>query len=224
VFEVVLSVAPVDEGRWVPFRGERRCGRRQIEREVGSKPLGQNTRGRRHSAVRVECGEPHGARDVREHAQWAAAAQRVDERGDIDGSPLGVVMEKLALFSLPYPSTAAVRGPTLVDEGRRLRFSLICDDEGRERYASVLFIKPRAFRKRAETYCTAWHVKETYDTVCEVDDSEWVAELRRDAVPEWRDRWVMRHFMIYVDGFGCLEVIAESAELESAVAKNSGGT
>lgn len=101
---------------------------------------------------------------------------------------------------------------------------MVCDDEGREHRVGVLFSKPRAFRKREETYCTAWHVKETYDTVCEVDDSEWVAELRRDAVPEWRDRWVMRHFMIYVDGFGCLEVVAESAELESEVVKNSGGT
>jgi hypothetical protein len=133
-------------------------------------------------------------------------------------------MEKSKLFSLPCPSTSAVRGPSLVDEGRRLVFTLVCDDDGRERGACVVFSKPRAFRKRAETYCTAWHVKDTYDTVCEVDDSEWVAELRRDAVPEWRDRWVMRHFMIYVDGFGCLEVVAESAELESEVVKNSGGT
>lgn len=33
----------------------------------------------------------------------------------------------------------------------------------------------------------------------------------------------MRHFMIYVDSFGCLEVVAESAVLYDGV-KNSGGT
>ena len=78
----------------------------------------------------------------------------------------------------------------------------------------MLFVKPRAFRKREETYCTIWHLENTYDTVCEITESDWVAELRRDAVPEWRDRWVMRHFIIYVDSFGCLEVIAESAALD----------
>ena len=63
----------------------------------------------------------------------------------------------------------------------------------------------------------------TYDSVCEIEESDWVAELRQDAVAEWRDHWVMRHFMIYLDGFGCLEVVAESASLEDGT-KNSGGT
>jgi hypothetical protein len=132
-------------------------------------------------------------------------------------------MKKSPLFSLPCPSTAIVRGPTLVDGDRGLLLSLVCDDDGRERSSGVLFVKPRAFRKREETYCTAWHVTDTYDTVCEIAESDWVAELRRDAVAEWRDHWVMRHFMIYLDGFGCLEVVAESASLENG-AKYSGGT
>lgn len=133
-------------------------------------------------------------------------------------------MEKLPLFSLPCPSTAAVHGPTLVDQDRGLLLWLVCDDDGRERQAGVLFVKPRAFRKREEIYCTGWHLKDAYDTVCEVKESDWVTELRNDAVPEWRDRWVMRHFIIYVDSFGCLEVIAESAVLDDEGDKNSAGT
>ena len=123
-------------------------------------------------------------------------------------------MEKVSLFSLPCPSTGAMHGPTLVDQDRGLLLSLVCDDDGRERQLGVLFVKPRAFRKREETYCTGWQVKDAYDTVCEVKGSDWVAELRNDAVPEWRDRWVMRHFIIYLDSFGCLEVVAESAALD----------
>ena len=133
-------------------------------------------------------------------------------------------MEKLPLFSLPCPSTAAIREPTLVDQDRGLLLSLACDHEGRERPSGVLFVKPRAFRKREEIYCTGWHVKDAYDTVCEVKGSDWVTELRNDAVPEWRDYWVMRHFIIYVDSFGCLEVIADSAVLDVESDKNSGGT
>lgn len=112
----------------------------------------------------------------------------------------------------------------MVDEERGLLLSLVCDDDGNERQTGVLFVKPRAFRKREEIYCTVWHVTDTYDTVCEVTESDWVTELRSDAVPEWRDRWIMRHFIIYVDSFGCLEVVAESASLEDAGAKNPGGT
>jgi hypothetical protein len=132
------------------------------------------------------------------------------------------MMEKLPLFSLPYSSTAAIHGPTLVDEDRGLLLSLVCD--GRERQTGVLFIKPRALRTRAEIYCTIWHLTDTYDTVCEVKESDWVAELRNDAVPEWRDRWAMRHFIIYADSFGGLEVVAESAVLDDKGDKNSGGT
>ncbi len=132
-------------------------------------------------------------------------------------------MEKQPLFSLPCPSTAVIRGPTLVQD-RGLQLSLVCDDDGRERAIGVLFVKPRAFRKREETYCTAWHVEGAYDTVCEIKGSDWVAELRNDAVPEWRDRWVMRHFMIYLDSFGCVEVVAESVVLDGDGAKNSAGT
>ena len=131
-------------------------------------------------------------------------------------------MEKLPLFSLPYPSTAAIQGPILIDQDRGMLLSLVCDENGQQQPAGVLFIKPRAFRRREEIYCTEWHVKDVYDTVCEIKNSDWVAELRKDAVPEWRDRWVMRHFMIYVDGFGCLEVVAASASLDGDGVRNSG--
>lgn len=133
-------------------------------------------------------------------------------------------MEKVPLFSLPCASTAAIQGPTLIDQDRGLLLSMVCDDDGQQRSVGVLFVKPRAFRKREETYCTGWHVNDAYDTVCEIQGSDWVEELRAAAVPEWRDYWVMRHFMIYVDSFGCLEVVAESAVLDEASVKNSGGT
>lgn len=136
-------------------------------------------------------------------------------------------MKKTPIFALPLPSSAAVQGPTFVDDERGLTLSITCaDDDGRPRSSAVVFKTPRAYRQRAETYCTAWHVQDTFDTICEVVDSEWVEELRRDAVPEWRDKWALRHFMIFLDGFGCLEVAAESAALESASSgsRDAGGT
>ena len=133
-------------------------------------------------------------------------------------------MTKLRLFSLPCPSTTAIQDPSLIDRDGRLHLSLVCDDDKCRRQTGVFFVKPRAFRQRAEIYCTGWHLTDTYDTICEILESDWVMELRKDAVPEWRDRWAMRHFIIYVDGFGCLEVIAESAVLDDEGDKQSGGT
>lgn len=130
-------------------------------------------------------------------------------------------MKKHQLFTLPYPSTSTIQEPRLLDKTEGLYLSMICDDDGSACPVSVLFVKPRAFRKRTEVYCKEWHIKDLYDTVCEIGESDWVTELRNDAVPEWRDRWVMRHFMIYVDSFGCLEVIAESAELSEMEEKDS---
>lgn len=133
-------------------------------------------------------------------------------------------MTKQELLILPFPSSAIISGPVLCTDNGDLLLSMDFDDDGEKRSSALRFVKQRAFRKRAETYCTGLHVKDVYDTVCEVHESEWVAELCNDAAPEWRDHWVMRHFMIYVDGFGCLEVIAESAALDEIGLKNSDGT
>lgn len=132
-------------------------------------------------------------------------------------------MQKLKVLELPLPSTALIHGPSLCTNGGDLLLSLDFDDEGWRRSACLRFAKQRAFQKRAETYCTAWHVTDTFDTVCEVQGSKWVQELRAASQVEWRDHWVMRHFIIYVDSFGCLEVVAESASLDDRT-KNSGGT
>lgn len=132
-------------------------------------------------------------------------------------------MKKQALLTIPVPSTAIVRGPTLCTDAGNLLLSMELDDDGRKRSICLRFVKQRAFRKRSEIYCTPWHIEDVYDVVCEIHGSEWVDELRTAAAPEWRDRWVMRHFMIYVDSFGCLEVIADSVVLDDAF-KNSGGT
>ena len=122
---------------------------------------------------------------------------------------------KKELFSLPCSCSAIVNGPALKDAGSSLALSMVCDDDGQIWSLRVLFDKPRAFRTRAEIYCTVWHSEHAYETVCEVLKSKWVAQLRRVAVPEWREYWVMRHFMIFIDEFGCLEVVAESAKLVS---------
>ena len=135
-----------------------------------------------------------------------------------------MMSQKKSILVLPFASTAVISGPALCMDGADLLLSMDFDDEGETRTICLRFLQHRAHRFRSECYCTAWHIEEVYDTVCKVSGSKWIKELRVDAVPEWRDYWVMRHFMIYVDSFGCLEVVAESAVLDETIVKNSGGT
>ncbi|WP_157870653.1 hypothetical protein [Azospira oryzae] len=123
-------------------------------------------------------------------------------------------MKKQKILELPFPSTSVIHSPVLCTSGGNLVISMDFDNEGQALSARLKFIKQRAFRKRSESYCTDWHIVDVYDTVCEVEESDWVSELRVACPSEWRDQWTMRHFMIYLDSFGCVEVIAESALLE----------
>ncbi len=76
--------------------------------------------------------------------------------------------------------------------------------------SGVEFRHVLAMRKRAERCCTAWHIEGAYDTLTEVEDSPWVQEMRADTNAQWRDKWAMHHYLIYLDSVGCFEAIAES--------------
>jgi hypothetical protein len=127
------------------------------------------------------------------------------------------------ILTLPFASTAVAQSPQLLTVGADLVLAVEFIENGLQGPFWLRFRKHRAHRMRAESYCTPWHIESVYDTLCEVASSPWIDELRAAAAPEWRDYWVMKHFMIYVDSFGCLEVVAESAVLEDS-SKNAGGT
>jgi len=47
-----------------------------------------------------------------------------------------------------------------------------------------------------------------YDTLIEVCDSEWIAELSKIS-PEWAEVWKPRHYAIFLDGYGLYEFLAK---------------
>ena len=120
--------------------------------------------------------------------------------------------EKGAIGSIPCPSTEIVGTPVVESVGAALSLSFEFEDDDDVRFASGIdFDGVRAFRKRAESLCSAWHIEDAYDTVVEVNGSEWVSELKADGNAQWRDHFPMRHFMIYLDSFGVLEVVGAEA-------------
>ena len=122
-------------------------------------------------------------------------------------------MDQYPLFSIRGPSTGTVDGPHLQTVEGDLILSLTVDDRSQLVTTKIVFAKTRAIRQRNEPYCTSWHVQDAYDTVCEVRPSSWVAELLKASHLSKSQEFVLRHFIIYLDDFGRLEVIAESAQL-----------
>lgn len=83
------------------------------------------------------------------------------------------------------------------------------------------FRRVRAFRFRAEAHCTAWYFGEAYDALAEVEQSDWVRELK--AVNDAAARWEIHHYLIYLDGDGAHEFAAESFEWISERSATSAG-
>lgn len=82
---------------------------------------------------------------------------------------------------------------------------------GAHRESGVRFRHVQAFQRRAGIYSTSWHLQ-AYDRVLEIVDSPWAEDLREAAAQPWRDRWVLRHFLLYIDGEGAFEALAEDVE------------
>ncbi|WP_275727456.1 hypothetical protein [Arthrobacter sp. Cr_A7] len=70
----------------------------------------------------------------------------------------------------------------------------------------------RAYRFRAERHCTLWHSEDAYDTLVEVERSEWAAELLEAQPSDTRGEWKIRHFLIYISDAGAYEIAAEDFE------------
>lgn len=116
---------------------------------------------------------------------------------------------KKPLYTLPMPSTELEPDPVLWGNEIRLRHKR----EGAVYRHGIRFSGVAATRTRAERCCRVRHIEDCYDTLAEVVDSPWVAEIREDTDVHWRDHWEMHHYIIYLDSAGCFELIAASFEV-----------
>ena len=115
------------------------------------------------------------------------------------------------LFVLSRPSTSFKKDPRLVAERWTLEVHFnYFEKEGEVSDERVVFTHPRSYRKFAEPLVTA-DLWKSYDCVTVLEESDWLEDLgrretRRDIDP--------KHYVIAVDGWGALEVVAHSAEFE----------
>jgi hypothetical protein len=120
---------------------------------------------------------------------------------------------KVPICQISTPSTAITSDVVSLFDGGSSKLSFQFDRDGLLLSSGLVFGKVRAHRWRAEGHCTAWHIEDAYDTIVEVENSPWVAELLMAEPAETRGRWVIRHFLLFLDSAGCFEVAAQSVEL-----------
>lgn len=117
---------------------------------------------------------------------------------------------KNSLYTVPVASTSFTTHAYFDGQAEAIRFGYWKD--GTKYEGGIKFDKVLTVRIRSERCCTAWHIEGAYDVLVEVEGSSWVEELRGDTAAQWRNKWAMHHYMIYLDSAGCFEVIADSWE------------
>ena len=113
---------------------------------------------------------------------------------------------------LSPPPSAYTEDVVFTDLGGDAELRCTYERNGLMYAGGLRFHRVRAYRFRAEGHCTAWHVADAYDTLVEVEHSDWIGELLAAEPSETWGRWKIRHFLIYIDGSGAYEVAAEDCE------------
>lgn len=116
---------------------------------------------------------------------------------------------KVPLGLLSTPSTAITNEVVFEHARGSVKLNFEYDRDGLIYGSGVEFQGVRAYRFRAESHCTVWHI-EAYDTVTEIEGSEWVAELAAAEPEETGGFFEIHHYMLYLDSSGCYEVVGAS--------------
>ncbi len=106
---------------------------------------------------------------------------------------------KKPLHTVPVPSTSFTTEAYFDGQGITPSIRFGYEKDGATHQGGIKFSKVAAVRKRAERCCKSWHIEGAYDTLVEVEGSPWVEEIRSDTQEQWRDKWQMHHYMIYLE-------------------------
>lgn len=119
---------------------------------------------------------------------------------------------KRVIGPLSPPPSAYTEDVVFTAQGGDAELRCTYERQGSMFSGGLRFQRLRAYRFRAEGHCTPWHIEDAYDTLVEVEQSEWVGELLAAEPSETWGQWKIRHFLIYIDGAGAYEIAAEDVE------------
>jgi len=115
------------------------------------------------------------------------------------------------LTELPVPSSGCGDSRVLTD-GVELLLEYEYRADKTDWIGGIRFTEIVAYRFRNELHSRGY-CSESYEAVAEIKDSLWLSELLRDEPPGIRSARGKRHFAVFLDSNGYLEIIAEAFEL-----------
>jgi hypothetical protein len=118
-----------------------------------------------------------------------------------------------AIYTVPVCSTGFTKEAFLDCSGISPTLRYAYETGAGECSSGIVFKQVSAFRKRSERLSRVWHMDKAYDTLVEIEESSWVAELKNDVPEPYRADWNPNHYMIYLDSVGCFEFLAQSWEV-----------
>lgn len=113
---------------------------------------------------------------------------------------------------LSPPPSAYTESVVFTHPGGDAELRCVYERNGSMYAGGIRFSRVCAYRFRAESNCTAWHIEDAYDTLVEVEQSSWISELLTAESGGSRGQRRVRHFLIYIDSSGAYEVAAEDCE------------
>lgn len=96
---------------------------------------------------------------------------------------------KKPLYTITVPSTDFIAEAYWHGKGVTPTIRFGFNRDGINYQGGIEFRQVLAMRKRAERCCTAWHIKDAYDTLVEIVDSSWINEINADTDSQWKGKW-----------------------------------
>ncbi len=118
------------------------------------------------------------------------------------------------LIDLPYPTSGCDEGPLVEQRPGVITVRYDAEGEDGTEWTMIVFRRAIAQRFTPEVAITPLMV-EADSCMCEVDHSGWLAAMRERASQQHSEIPLsQRHFMVFFDHYGCLEVVADSIEVK----------
>ena len=116
------------------------------------------------------------------------------------------MQSKQTVWEAPVPSTGFIAEAISVLPRGEVTF--LFESDGTVSQGTLGFTAPACWRFTSEAACSAWQIKEVYDTLVEVEHSRWLAKMVVRIAPHRLPDRPLKHYMIYFDSTGAIEVLA----------------
>lgn len=120
-------------------------------------------------------------------------------------------MKNVIQYELPVFSSSLEKNPVVKSIGMNMEIELIGRDEkSRLRKIDIKFICVLCNKHTSAKFTP--NLYNSYDRIVELIDSEWLVELKV-VNEEYFNYWNPKHYIIYLDGAGMFQFIAQGYEV-----------